>query len=239
MKNYELTERGKIIIAVIMVILLVVLSFTILAIRAWAGSAPPPDDPPVTAVPLPASPDIAAPETSEPLPNGSGFNPLEPTDDPDDEPADDPVDEPADEPADEPTNQDLPESDNGESGSYDPTHDEQKFGPVSLNLSKGTMVFIFSPDLQDALDDETTAMLGEFITSPKNTAGTQITVEIPNLSEEDFIATKDAVVKAFALHGVTQKDLVFTILRTGADGIYFEIMLSFTDPINYDTLNLK
>jgi len=225
-KSYELTERGKIIIAVILVILLLVLPSTILAIKAWAATAPPPDDPPVTAVPLPATPDDDLPEIPEPLPDGSGSDPLEHEDGPTDAPADDE----ADDPAGEPVNQDPPQSDDGEAGSYGPPDEQQEFGPVSLDISKGTMVFIFSPALHDTLDSETTAMLGEFITSPKNKSDTQILVEMPALSEEETTTVVSAVTKAFALYDVARKDLVFKTLQTKANEEPFEVMLSFYDP---------
>jgi len=229
-KSYELTERGKIIIAVILVILLLVLPSTILAIKAWAGTAPPPDDPPVTAAPLPATPDDDLPEIPEPLPDGSGSDPLEPEDDPTDVPADDEADDPADYPAVEPVEQDPPQSDDGEAGSYGPPAEQQEFGPVSLDISKGTMVFLFSPALQDTLDSETTAMLGEFITSPKNKTDTQILVEMPALSQEDTTKVVSTVTKAFALYEVARKDLVFKTLQTKANEGPFEVMLSFYDP---------
>ena len=242
MKSYELTERGKIIIAVVLVILLLVLPSTILAIKAWAGTAPPPDDPPVTASPLPATADDDLPENPEPLPDGSGSDPLEHEDDPTDVPADnpaddeadDPTDEPADDPAVEPTDQVPPPSDNGEDGSSDTPGEPQEFGPVSLDISKGTMVFIFSPALQDTLDPETTAMLGEFITSPKNKADTQIMVEMPSLSQKDTTTVISAVTNAFARYDVTRKDLVFITLQTVAQEGPFEVILSFYDPPRND-----
>ena len=230
MKSYELTERGKIIIAVILVILLLVLPSTILAVRAWAGSAPPPDDQPVTAVPLPATPDDDLPEIPEPLPDGSGSDPLEHEDDLTDDPADDEADDPTDDPVGEPEDQDPPQGDNGETGSSDTPEEQQEYGPVSLDISKGTMVFIFSPALQDTLDPETTAMLGEFITSPKNKTDTQIVVEMPDLSQEDTTTLVSAVTKAFAQHEIPRKDLVFKTLQTEAKGGPFEVMLSFYDP---------
>jgi len=232
-KSYELTERGKIIIAVALVILLVLTS-TILAVKAWAGTAPPPDDPPVTAVPLPATPDDDLPEIPEPLPDGSGSDPLEheddPTDNPADAPTDDPVDDPANDPVGEPMEQDPPQSENGEDGSSDTPGEQQEFGPVSLDISKGTMVFIFSPAQQDTLDPETTAMLGEFITSPKNKTDTQVLVEMPGLSQEDATTVISAVTKAFNLYDVTRKDLIFRTFQTDAKGGPFEVMLSFYDP---------
>jgi len=229
-KSYELTERGKIIIAVVLVILLLVLPSTILAIKAWAGTVPPPDDPPVTAEPLPATPNDDPPENSEPLPNGSGSSPHEPEDDPTDAPADDEADGPTDDSAGQPMDHDPPQSDDGEAGSSDPTDEQQEFGPVSLDISRGTMVFIFSPDLQDTLDPETTAMLGEFITSPKNKTDTQILVEMPSLSQEDTTTVISAVTNAFTRYDVTRKDLVFITLQTEVKEGSFEVMLSFYAP---------
>ena len=239
MKSYELTERGKIIIAVVLIILLLVLPSTILAIKAWAGTAPPPDDPPVTAVPLPATPDDDLPEIPEPLPDGSGSDPLEHEDDPTDDPADDEAGDPTDDPAGQPMDQEPSQNDDGEDGSSDPAGEPQEFGPVSLDISKGTMVFIFSPDLQDTLDPETTAMLGEFITSPKNKTDTQILVEMPSLSQKDTTKVISAVTNAFALYEIARKDLVFKTLQTETNGEPFEDMMSFYDPPRNDSPSPK
>ena len=207
MRGYELTDRGKVVIAVILVILIFVIPATILAVRAWASSTPPPEDPRQTAEPIPLPAD-APPEISNgPLPNGSGFNPLDPS------------------------NQDPSQDINDETDLPDPPQDpplsEPEHRPAELNLAEGTMLFIFAPDEQDTLDDQVASMLGEFLTSPHNTLKAKIAVEMPNISEEDTSALISALSDAFAQHGVTQEKLVYAKNQTEPVERFFEVKLSY------------
>ena len=212
MRGYELTDRGKVIIAVLLVILIFVIPATILAVRAWAISTPPPEDPRQSAEPLPLPADDTPPEISNgPLPNGSGFNPLDPSD------------------------QDPPQNCDDESDLSDPPQDlpssQPEYGQAELNLAEGTMIFVFAPDVHDSLDDTTVSMLGEFLTSPKNTHKTKVAVEMPNLSEEDTAALISALADAFAQHGVTQEKLVYLKHQTEPSERSFEVILSYyNDP---------
>lgn len=211
MHSYELTERGKIIIAVILVLLLLVIPAVILAVNAWSNT-PPAEDPPSSAVPGPEEP----PEISNgPLPNeGSGFNPLDPPQsDGGEQGSFDPPPEPPVEPPDAP-----PE---------EPPDDDIKRDPATINRSAGTMTFMFSPDLHKALDTDTISMLGDFVTSPQNTGDKQILVEMPSLSEDDTTTLITAVTDAFKAHGVSTDTLAFMTYQPVAGEQSYEIRLSF------------
>jgi len=208
MRGYELTDRGKVVIAVILVIIIFVIPATILAIRAWAVSTPPPEDPRQSAEPLPLPADDTPPEIEDrPLPNGSGFNPLDPS------------------------NHDPSQTDSDETDLSDPPQDpplsQPEHGQAELNLAEGTMMFVFAPDIQDSLDDSTVSMLGKFLTSPHNTSNAKIAVEMPNLSEEDTSVLISALADAFSQHGVTQEKLVYAKNQTEPVERSFEVNLSY------------
>lgn len=218
MKDYELTERGKLLICILLLILIIIIPGVIVYFGDWGGSPIHLDDPPQTVVILPNPQDD--PEISDrPLPDGSGLNPLDPPE------------------------QELPQNGNGdvgngngEQGSFDPPqeepHEEPKFGPVSINQAEGTMLFRFSLELQDSLDEDTIEMLGEFIASPRNTASAKILVEMPRMSVDDTTSVVSAVIEAFAIHGVARRTLIFNTLQLGADDNIIEIVLSFTLNVN-------
>jgi len=213
MRGYELTDRGKVVIAVILVILIFVIPATILAVRAWAGSTPPPEDPRQSAEPSPLPADAPPPESSNgPLPNGSGFNPLDPsTQDPS-------TRDPSQDSNDDPDLSDPPE---------DPPPAEPEKVQAELDLAEGTMMFVFSPDEQDALDDQVASMLGEFLTSPHNTLKAKVAVEMPNLSEEDTSILISALSDAFAQHGITQEKLVYMKNQAEPSERSFEVKLFY------------
>jgi len=206
MNGYKFTDRGKIIVVIIIVILLFIVPSAVMAVRAWsAPPSPPPEEPPQSGETIPGSQDDAPPDISDrPLPNGSGLDPIQP-----------------------------PENSRGnvEAGSVDPTpepsEDQPENGPIELNLSAGTMLFAFAPRLQTSLDAATTTMLGEFLTSPRNTSNAQILVEMPELSDADTTTLISAVLEAFAQHGVSQESLVFLRDQTVVSDRYIEVRLSF------------
>ena len=202
MRKYDLTERGKIIIAVILVTLIFVIPAIILAAKAW-NSSPPPEDPPKTEVPADPPPVIS----NTPLPEGSGVDPNYPQ-----------------------------QPGNGEQGSFDPPveppDEPDPFGPVDIDVSAGTMSFLYSPDLQNTLDADTISMLGEFITSPQNTADSQINVELPQLSGEEASELITAITDAFTQHNVAQDDIKYVVSSSVPEDNIFEIFLSFTQITN-------
>jgi len=201
LRGYDLTERGKIIIAIILVALIFVLPAVVLALNAWSNANPPPDGPSQTVVPEEPPPEIS----NTPLPNGSGFNPQDPPDSSSGEQGS----------FDPPT---------------DPVVDIPKFGPVSINSTAGNMIFRFAPGLQDALDAETLSMIGEFIKSPKNTSNARIAVEMPQLHEDDISKIITAVSNAFASLGIALEKLAFATYHSESeDGSYEVKLILFVD----------
>ena len=202
MRGYDLTERGKIIIAIILVTLLLIIPAAVLAIIAWSSS-PPPDDPPRTVVPGEPPPDIS----NTPLPEGSGVDPEDP-----------------------------PKPGDGEQGSFDPPvdppDDPPEFGPVGLDTEAGTMSFLYAPDMQNALDADTISMMGEFVTSPKNTDDSQITVELPQLSQAETSSLISAITDAFAQYSVDHNDITYKQSASDSGERIFEVHLSFTRTTN-------
>jgi len=216
MYSYELTERGKIIIAIIIVILVFVLPSVILAINAWSNTAPPIEEPPRSEAP--GTNDTPA-ISNGPLPDGSGFDPNEPPEDNGDEqdstePPEEPVDPPSEEPVEpEEEQEEVPE-----------------FGFVDLNQARGIMKFTFSPDHQVALDEDTISALADFVTSPRNTARAYISIETPTLSNEDSAIFKTALTDALTQHGVRANQLVFNANSSSAYERAFDVILSFQQP---------
>jgi len=206
--NYELTERGKIIIAVILALLVFVIPSTILVVLAWDRPPPPPDDPPVTAVPMPLPANDIPTNSDGPLPDGSGFSP-----------------------------DDNPENDINKQDSPDPLEDYPcnlpAYEPARVDLSKGTMVFLYWPDQQKVIDDEVLLIIGEFLTSPKNTDNSVILAEIPLLSDDDETTTLiSAITDAFAGYGVPLRRLAFAVYQSDTDEPFFKVTLSFIEDMN-------
>ena len=208
MRGYEFTERGKIVIAVVIAIPLFIIAIT-LAVIAWNNSQPPPDDPPSHSVPY--SPEEDPEISDKPLPDGSGFTPHEPS---------------------EPDGGEQGEFD----PDPDPDSDDSQacvnpeFGPVRVNSSEGTMHFWFSPDRGESLDETTVSMISEFLASPKNTDDAQIVVEMPQLPEEKLSVLINAVIKAFAEHNIPQEALAYSIYQADLDEDAFEVKLYFLLP---------
>ena len=196
MDSYELTERGKIVIAVVLVLLLLVLPSAILAYKAMAGqpSQPPEDQEAAASVDsLPAftdSPQAAINES--PPPDGGGFN------------------------------QPYVPRPNGQESAR-PAGSEQSH----VDLIEGRLSFSFSPNGQNSLDAETSTMLDEFLTSPKNTPNSLIAVETPQLSYEYSSKLVSVVVDAFSERGVSEQRIAYITDPTVPLAETFEVNLSF------------
>jgi len=219
MYSYELTERGKIIIAIIIVVLVFVLPSVILAINAWSNAAPPIEDPPRSEAP---GPDDTPAISNGPLPDGSGFDPAPPPENNDDEqdpydPPEDPVDPSSEEPVEPIEPEEQPE-------------EVPEIGFVDLDRARGTMKFTFSPDHQIALDEDTISALAEFVTSPRNTARAHISIETPSLSNDDSAIFRAAIADAFSEHGVRSDKLVFNANSSTTYERAFDVIISFQQP---------
>jgi len=217
MKGYEFTERGRIII-VVLVIALLVLPAAVVSVRAFSNL--PVDDDPGQYI---ADSGPADPEATEP-----------PSDDTEDLPDSDSTLDPCKIP---------PQDEDGEQGSFDPpiepplspdhTDEDEPvdediyIGPVDINVPAGTMSFAFSPELQDTVDTETISMIGDFLRSPGNTRNSIIVVHIPDLSGTEKDILVNAVVEAFAQHGVARDDLSYVTYSPVAVDMPHIISLSY------------
>jgi len=242
MQGYELTERGKIAIAVFLAILLIILA-VILALRVWNGSSSPFDNqqrpaetehvytpPDVSDTPPPEGSDVDSGDGNQENENGEQGS-FDPPQDQTDEPADDPSEEPGDASGEEPSEE--PSEGPDDSSEEEPSEEgapggQSAPGAASINSAAGTMSFRFSPSSQDSLDASTIEMIGDFIKSPKNTSGAQIVVSIPQLPEEETAKIISAVTDAFAEQGVAQRNLAFTVYRLNTGSNSYEIRLSFS-----------
>jgi hypothetical protein len=199
MEGYELTERGKIVIAVVLVLLFLLVPSAIMLYNAMASQAPQPPtnqesgasgtSPPVSNVTPP-------PTISEsPPPNGGGFNPpgLSPP--------------------------------NGNGQGPDNPHG---IGQAVLDSTEGVLSFLFSPHLQNALDAETSSMLDRFLGLPKNTQGSMIAVEMPQLPSEDTEKVISVIAGAFSARGVSEQRLAYITYPTEDVEGPFAIKLSYT-----------
>ena len=238
MKGYEFTERGKIAIAVIIAILMITLA-VILAVRFLNGTPPLDNQPQASESGTADSPtDIS----NTPLPDGSGVDSNDPTNENGEHGSFDPQEELSEDPE-EPTLDSSPEpADSAQEPSEEPPEDEQTqenppgrqpaTGSASINRSLGTMSFSFSPSGQDSLDSDTVAMLEDFIASPRNTASSQIVIEIPQLSGNETSTIKSVVIDAFAKQGVAQSSLEFITYRSSSTDGSHDVRLSFSYPSN-------
>jgi len=219
MYSYELTERGKIIIAIIVVVLLFLLPSVIFAVKALNSAPPPIDEPPQSAAPDPGE----SPAISDgPLPDGSGFDPTPPPDEKDDgQDPYDPTEESVDTPSEEPVEPVEPEEQQEE---------VPEFGFVDLDVARGTMKFTFSPDHQIALDEDTISAIADFVTSPRNTARAHISIETPSLLNEDSAIFQTALTDALTQHGVRRDKLVFNANSSSTYDRAFDVILYFQQP---------
>ena len=225
MKGYEVTERGKFII-VVLVIALLIIPATVIAFRVWSSSQPLPSDDPGQhiAQPTPDGSGQDDPEPGEienPPPDGSEPDPADPPDEGNSEQGsfDPPVEPPDD--TDDPENPVAP-------GDDELPDEPPKIGPVGINRNAGTMQFMFAPEHQDALDPDTLSMLGEFVDSPGNTKDSFILVKIPSLPAEKNSILTSAIIDAFSQQGIARRTLSFETYQSNSDDDSFEIRLSFT-----------
>jgi hypothetical protein len=208
MYRYELTERGKIVIALMLVLLLLLIPSAILLCTAIASQPPkpletqgsgapesesptPPPAPPPTITPTPVI-------TESPPPSGGDFN----------------------------HGEDAAGDDNNETEEHTPSK------PPELcynddSITEGIFSFVFFPDGQDLLYDRTLSMLYEFINSPQNTDDSSIAIEIPKLLAGDMDKLRHALNSAFTGLGISEQRLVYVTNSSPiADGA-FKVSLSF------------
>ena len=196
MNGYELTERGKIVIALVLVLLLLLVPSAILALKAMAIQSSQETENIDTESSRESQPTLvepSAPEIAdESPPEGGGFNP------PDIFP---------------PDNSSL----SGEPESVKPHVSVQDSGGFTV----GTLTFMYSPGLQDTFDAEILSALIDFLRSPGITPDCLIAIETPLLSGEDAERFISVVISAFAANGVREHQLDFIALPLAdSDGMF-------------------
>jgi len=215
MYYYELTERGKIVIAVILVLLLLLVPSAILLYTTLASMPPqPPDGPGSEALtsPPPSQSEVTPPLiTVSPPPNGGGLDTPEVT----------PPDVGGQFPP-----EISPSAPGAGTENPDPSLPPEP-GPIGGDPSEGTLTFLFSPDKQRTLDARTLSMLDDLVKSPKNTEGSMIALEIPQLSDENATKVISTVVNAFTVRGIQEQRIA--IIRSPGDIAEgpFEVRLYF------------
>jgi len=100
-------------------------------------------------------------------------------------------------------------------------------GVKTFDFDAGILTFLFTPELQTALDDNITSMIGELLTSPKNIDNAKISVEIPNLPDEETEVLTTAIINAFTKHDVSLSDIVFFVYQPKQDEQTFAIKMYF------------
>ena len=202
MEGYELTKRGKIYVAVVLVLLVLVLPAAIFLFNAVAAQSYEGQVLQVLETPHSYTPPPVISES--PPPDGGGFNPS--------------VVSP-------------PEEDSEFGVFVSPTEQDTSslpvFGPAGGNPSEGSLSFSFSPNLQSELDAQTMLMLYGFLRSPKNTQGSLISIETPYLDTEDSEKLMSAIVNAFAAHEIPEQRIVYVANPAVSSAETFEVNLSF------------
>ncbi|MCL2152633.1 MAG: hypothetical protein FWH57_06710 [Oscillospiraceae bacterium] len=215
MSNYELTERGKIFVAVVLVLLLLLVPSAILLCTAVARQPERQSDPQGAIPSVSPPPSLVITPTPEipesPQPSGGGLGPS-----------------------------DVPINDDGIDGNDD-TSDDENVGaaeapdPIITRIPdqdglipvESVLSFIFSPARQDSLDDKTLSNLRGFVNSPENTDDSSIAIEIPKLSEADTQKLLKVLDNAFTDLGISEQRLVYISDQDATAQDAFEVTLSF------------
>jgi len=236
MTGYEFTERGKVII-IVLIIAILVIPASVIAFRVWSSSSSSDDNSHQVSQQTPDGSQHNEQEpvvTESPPPGDTGFDPVDPPGGGDNEHGSfDPPVEPPEEP-DEPDDPDDPGDPDDTDTPGDPGGEEQppepdmpEIGPISIDRSAGTMHFMFAPELQESLDADTITMLGDFITSPRNTRDSKILIEIPVLPAAQTTALTLAIADAFSQYGISQRSLTFEAYQADLTNSSFEIIMYF------------
>ena len=234
MRGYKLTERGKILVALIIVMLLLLTS-AILLLRALARSSPnhlPEEDSDASRPPPVSAGDDTSPVTTESTPPlGGDFVPPTGTPPPDSPSIKDPLTVAPSEI--------TPQVDASHDSPYvTPTPDSVTVGEPSVSPlptptasesdpTNGVLSFVFSPQTQTALDDVTGSMLKSFLSSSSNTRNNTIVVETPVLSKSDAETLMSVVGSSFSALGVSTLRLMHVPRSYLPPGEVFEVTLYY------------
>lgn len=107
---------------------------------------------------------------------------------------------------------------------------EAEPGPTGLNIGEGTMSFLFFPDEQSAFDAATLTSFREFLTSSKNTSDSLIRVQVPNISDADEQIFMSALLSAFSANNLSESRLLLVKSSSRITESHFEASLSYTVP---------
>jgi len=105
--------------------------------------------------------------------------------------------------------------------------DSSLTGPVEYDIEAGTLTFLYTPDQQTSIDSETNSLIGQLLTSPKNTDESKIAVEIPQLPDEETSKLTTVILNAFITHNVSVNDIVFFVYPPQSGAKTYEINVSF------------
>ena len=187
MQRYVLTERGKYLIAII-IVFLVLITTLVYVIRLIPQS--------------PAEPSIGT--------NGDNQDGLE---------SDDPGENPDVTPEPTPTPP-------GGDDNVQETPDPSLSGPIYFSLDAGVLAFLFTPHVQDKIDENTDSLIGELLTSPKNDEDAKISVEVPQLPDDDKTILTAAIINSLNLYDILLSDIIFFTYQPEPDIQTFEIKIS-------------
>ena len=210
MHSYELSERGKIVIAVLIMLLLFMLSI-ILMIKAFANQSALPAD---IQEPAPGTAALGTPLPApvEPPPAISGNPPQNSIDirSPDISPQANSSATVEEAPPNVQDHTTLPSS-----------------GPTGGNPSAGTLSFLFSPDYQNALDSETMSLLVDLLSSPSSSLNSTIAVETSMLPDNYTQKLMTAVISAFSEHEIPEQRITHVPQPSETAGETIEVNLYF------------
>ena len=188
LRGFELTERGKITLAVLIVIPILILSIILAVITLSRKTNEPPPD----TSKQPQIPEMIV--TQPEPPDNGGFPPPEETEQPGEEP-----NEPT-EPVEEEPDDDDPES-----------TPVIAIGNPTVNLTAGRFSFFFSMNNQTSLDRQTSTLLDTFLTSPKNVPDSKIAIETPKLSTDDTKSFISIMTSALGERNIESQRIVHII----------------------------
>ena len=94
-----------------------------------------------------------------------------------------------------------------------------------LDVDAGVFKFLYTPGSQNTLGEDIIALIGDLLTSPKNTDDAKIAVEIPQLADEDAIMLTVAVSDAFIANDVPLSRITFYVYITEPDMESYELTI--------------
>ena len=190
MQRYVLTERGKLLIAMLIMLVLFLTSLTLVIWLFTRDSAP----------------ENTFNGSSDIPQNNISFSSSEPS-------PDIPYDSPQ-------------VSSSGET-SEPLSPDSSLAGPIAFDFDAGLLTFLFTPDSQTAVDEDSVSKIGELLKSPKNERGAKIAVEIPQLSDDDTALITAAIIDAFEVYNIPLSSVVFFVYQPEPNLKTFAISISF------------